>query len=125
MAKRTQEKKERILRHGFALQRIFPATKSMGPVSLVEALQRLEKRAHKLAEDECNRPLPEGYADRVQAKIERELDALLDFKRAKVPVFVNGDPRGYALKIEDGYVRDHNLDIHRDWGGYGILCPEF
>jgi hypothetical protein len=41
------------------------------------------------------------------------------------PIFLNGDARGYALKIQDDYVRDNNLDIHKDWGGYGILAPEF
>jgi hypothetical protein len=41
-----------------------------------------------------------------------------------VPVFVNGDPRGYALKIQDEYVSENSLDIHRDMGGYGILAPD-
>jgi hypothetical protein len=41
-----------------------------------------------------------------------------------VPIFHNGDPRGYALKIREEYVREHALDIHRDWGGYGILAPD-
>lgn len=37
--------------------------------------------------------------------------------------FVNGDPRGYALKIdpERGTVPD---GMHTDWGRYGILAPE-
>ena len=41
-----------------------------------------------------------------------------------VPIFLNGDPRGYALKIPDDYVRDNDLNIHRDWGGYGIIAPD-
>jgi hypothetical protein len=36
--------------------------------------------------------------------------------------FVNGDPRGYALKIESDNLPE---GIHKDWGGYGILAPEF
>ena len=47
----------------------------------------------------------------------------LPFK--KIPVFVNGDPRGYALKIDDSYVKKFNLKIERDWGGYGIIAPDF
>lgn len=39
-------------------------------------------------------------------------------------VFVNLDPRGYALKIDDEYMRAHNLKLHTDMGGYGILAPE-
>ena len=41
-------------------------------------------------------------------------------------VFINGDPRGYALKIDDKYQdRLHKVGIHRDWGGYGIIAPDF
>lgn len=112
-------------RHGLALQKIFPATKGMDPEELVASLAKVEKAAHKLAEDECNRPLPDGYVERRSAEILGWLDSILAFKAAKVPVFLNGDPRGYALKIQDGYVRARKLDIERDWGGYGILAPEF
>ena len=38
-------------------------------------------------------------------------------------VFINQDPRGYALKIRTEDAK--SLDIHKDWGGYGIICPEF
>lgn len=41
-----------------------------------------------------------------------------------VKVFLNGDARGYALKIHDSYVKEHNLKIHTDWGGYGIIAPD-
>ncbi len=61
--------------------------------------------------------------ERKDASILKRLDAILGFKAAGIPVFVNGDPRGYALKIEDSAARD--LDIHRDMGGYGIICPDF
>ena len=42
-----------------------------------------------------------------------------------VPVFVNKDARGYALKIDDEWMRAHpGVWLHSDWGGYGILAPE-
>jgi hypothetical protein len=44
--------------------------------------------------------------------------------RANNIIFANGDPRGYALKIRSEYVKNNNLDIHRDWGGYGIIAPD-
>jgi hypothetical protein len=50
-------------------------------------------------------------------------DKVLHFTAKGIPAFVNTDPRGHALKIEPEYVRD--LRIHRDMGGYGIICPEF
>lgn len=55
----------------------------------------------------------------------------IDFKRIRnapplVPVIINRDPRGYALKIDDAWfvnaVRGANL--HTDMGGYGIIAPE-
>ena len=42
--------------------------------------------------------------------------------------FVNGDARGYALKINNENPKGKNLidalRLHTDWGGYGILSPE-
>lgn len=46
-------------------------------------------------------------------------------RKPLVPVFLNGDPRGYALKIEDEWLRDRpEVRIHKDWGGYGIIAPD-
>jgi len=115
---------EQILRHGFKLVRIFFGENryDISPVGLAKSVHRIEVRAHRLAEDECNGvDVPDGWEDRVL----KSLDKLLNFKAHGIPVFINGDPRGYALKIDDSYVKAHNLDIHRDWGGYGILAPEF
>lgn len=113
-----------IEKHVEQLQRIFPMCAATDINDLWEKLCKLEKRAHKLAEDQCNKQLPEGYVERTEANILHQLDHLLGFKDAKVPIFCNGDPRGYALKIEDDYVRAKDSDIHKDWGGYGIICPE-
>lgn len=44
-----------------------------------------------------------------------------------VPFFVNGDARGYALKIKDAEMDKlfkAGIRLHQDWGGYGILSPE-
>jgi len=41
-----------------------------------------------------------------------------------VPVFINRDPRGYALKINDDWMRATDCRLHRDWGGYGIIAPD-
>lgn len=39
-------------------------------------------------------------------------------------LFVNRDPRGYALKLKLATNESYQLGIYTDWGGYGILCPE-
>jgi hypothetical protein len=41
-----------------------------------------------------------------------------------VPVFINRDPRGYALKVSSETVKAFNLDLPTDWGGYGIIAPD-
>lgn len=39
---------------------------------------------------------------------------------------LNADPRGYALKLEiDNQNQDVSTGIHMDFGGYGILAPDF
>ena len=45
-------------------------------------------------------------------------------RKPLVPVFVNRDPRGYALKIDDAWMGAQKAVLHRDWGGYGILAPD-
>jgi len=122
-----ERKAEAILRHGFRLLRIFPHAKAQGwgPVALYARLHRIETEAHSFAERECNEQLPEGASERKDASILRRLDQILGFKAAGVPVFLNGDPRGYALKIHDKWMKEHDAELDRDWGGYGILAPEF
>jgi hypothetical protein len=112
--------------HGNDLARIFWIN-GADPVKLSKQVHAIEVKAHKLATDYCNgengvdsetwEPLTDKILDR--------LDKILNFRAQNIPVFVNGDARGYALKIDDEYVRKYGLKIHTDWGGYGILAPEF
>ena len=119
---KAQRMYDRIRKHGADLDRIFGLDED--PVALCKRLRRLETKAHKLAEDYCN-GLLESPAYELQAgQLLAKVDQLLHYETAGVPVLLNGDPRGYALKIDDDYVREHNLDIYRDWGGYGILAPD-
>jgi hypothetical protein len=122
-------KKERmyqqIEKHGQDLNRIFGLNED--PIKLSKRLHTIEAKAHKLAEDYCN---GENGVDtetwpELTDKILDRLDKIINFRKQKIPVFVNGDARGYALKIDDEYVRANNLQIYKDWGGYGILAPEF
>lgn len=45
-------------------------------------------------------------------------------RRPLVPVFVNLDPRGFALKIDDEWMRASGATLYSDWGGYGIIAPD-
>ena len=112
----------RITKHGQNLKAVFNLDQDIDPVKLCKRLFRLENKAHKLALDFCNGKIDqlEWYqkADEILTKVEAIL------KNKKV-LFLNGDARGYALKIDDGYIRNNNLNIHKDWGGYGIVAPDF
>lgn len=120
-----QKQREEILRHGFKLIRIFNLPEGTGPVDLCKKVHRIEAEMHRMAERQCNEDVPTEEVEKKETSVLRRLDALLNFKAQGIPVFINHDPRGYALKIRDKYVREHNLDIHRDWGGYGIIAPDF
>jgi hypothetical protein len=112
-----QQQREDILRHGFNLQRIYPETKHLGPVELCKKLHRMEVSASRMAEEMCNL---DADHDAALDRIEKRVNDLLG---GGPQVFINTDPRGYALKISTEDAK--GLDIHKDWGGYGIICPEY
>lgn len=142
----TEEKRpsqaERIAEHGRKLLAIFPRATERDPVKLCKRLRALEARAAAVALRLCNGPeYPGGYeaVDKITDAILAKVDALLGNHtthnsetgdtRCRVPIFINRDPRGYALKIEDDWVsarRDSQgfPRIDTDWGGYGIIAPE-
>jgi hypothetical protein len=113
-----------IKKHGENLKVVFNLEAGIDPVKLCKSLRRIEIKAQRLALALCNGDIDEITDDQKTA-IFSAVDKLLHYKAAGIPVFFNKDPRGYALKIDDAYVRDHNVTISRDWGGYGIIAPEF
>lgn len=119
---------QQIQKHGENLNAIFHT--GLDPIKLCKRLRSLENKAHKLATDYCN-----GDVDTDKWEIEQS-PILAAVRKVLYPngmtnspldccIFINGDARGYALKIKEDYVRNNNLTIYRDWGGYGILAPEF
>lgn len=120
-----------IEKHGENLNKIFNT--GLPPVELCKKLRRLEKKAAQLATDYCNGD--NGVTtDNFELKTAPILAAV---RKILYPngmtgdgkkdwcVFVNSDCRGYALKINASFVKDNNIDIYRDWGGYGIIAPDF
>ena len=84
-------------------------------------LRQLENIANFNAALYCNGDLDgEAYEKRKEGVIR----AIKKLHGGTLPdgFFVNSDPRGYALKIESENLPE---GIDRDWGGYGILAPEF
>jgi len=119
-------KKERlysmITKHGQDLKTVFNLDPNTDPVQLSKRLFRLENKAHRLAVDFCNGDIDQLTWDSEASKILDKVQAILKYKKN---IFVNGDARGYALKIDDNYIRSNNFNIYRDFGGYGIIAPDF
>lgn len=109
----------RIQKHGEQLNAIFKTDHD--PIELCKKLRRIEAKQDRANTDYCNGTLTT-----------EEHDALTDKTRAAVvkllgdqpPLYVNCDPRGYALKINDGIMRERGYQLYRDFGGYGILAPD-
>ena len=117
---------DRINAHGQQLKSIFKLDPNIDPVKLCKQLFRLENKAHRLAEDGCNGVIydTEPQAEEIVKKVCKILNIPYESDR----VFFNGDPRGYALKFTSRYsryLRSCNINIHQDWGGYGIIAPDF
>ena len=118
----TEKQRQAIERHGENLNKIFNT--GLDPVKLCKKLISIERKAHNQAEDYCNGAMTMDQWEDFEISLLERLDKILNFTERKILVFINGDPRGYALKIHDKYIRDNDITIHRDWGGYGIIAPE-
>jgi len=116
-----------IFEHGQNLKKVFNLDSSIDEIKLCKALFRIENKAHSIAEDFCNGlKCTEEAQEEIINNILIKVDKLLNYKAQNVPVFFNGDCRGYALKIEDSYMKDNKIyPFHSDWGGYGIIAPDF
>jgi len=131
---------QQIEKHGADLNAIFNT--GIDNIKLCKKLFQIENKTHKATICLCNtntldimelnqytgydvKQATEEEQDAFFNKILTRVDKILQFKEKNIPVFINYDPRGYALKIKDDYTRAHNLKIHQDFGGYGIIAPEF
>ena len=122
----TSKQEQAIRAHGENLLRIFPNAAERDPIALCKKLRRFEAQANAIALRLCNGPAFD-FPDQADRKIDGIIDRvcmLLGNTDNAVPIFCNRDPRGYALKIADSYLRNNPCRIHQDWGGYGILAPE-
>lgn len=91
------------------------------------ALFKLERKAHANTERACN----DSSYGQTEQMLDRER-VYDEVRRALTAIppgfFVNGDPRGYALKIDNetskGKALIEAVKLYTDWGGYGILSPD-
>lgn len=84
------------------------------------ALKELEDKAHKWAEDACSwEDVSEKTTEDRRKIITKQVEDILGF--LPKGFFWNGDPRGYALKIDNETVVIPQ-GMATDWGGYGLLA---
>ena len=109
------------------LKGVFNLDSSIDEVKLCKALFRIENKAHSIAEDFCNGiECTEEEEEKIIDNILNKVDKLLNFKSQNIPVFFNGDARGYTLKIDSDYMRENKIyPFYSDWGNYGIIAPSF
>ena len=127
---KTMERKasmyEAIRQHGENLLALFPKAKERDPVELCKKLRRLEAAAYAIALRACNGPNYEDpeEEERLTDGVLAKVDEILGNQSGSVPLFLNKDARGYALKIPDDWMRGHPSALEKDWGGYGLIAPE-
>ena len=109
-----------IEQHGNNLNAIFNT--GLDPVKLCKKLRPLELKANKIATDWCNGVIDTENIDPIIEPIMKQVRKILG---EKYPIQFNGDARGYALKISEKIMKANNLNLYQDWGGYGIICPDF
>lgn len=94
---------------------------------IFQRLQQLEDTAHRNAELYCNGVLRECFWTAKKTYFTKKVKEIFG---GKLPpgFFVNGDPRGAALKLEDKIEREilapNGIYLARDWGGYVMLAGE-
>ena len=127
----------RIARHGASLLAMFPDAITRNPIELSKSLRRWEVVAERLAVDACNVGVSDEAWDKECERITGHVARILGVTPTELTgkgFFINGDPRGCSLKIDDKQAAAHNkalrdadkhgFTLYSDWGGYGCLAPD-
>lgn len=124
--------------HGESLKKFFNLPEETDAIKLSKSMFSIERKAHHATTCLCNTntlhllELNQYTGYDVHQATEEEQDHFFDLIRRRLSrligaenmhkIFINYDPRGYALKIKEEYSKDF---YNKDWGGYGILAPNF
>jgi len=129
MSTKLERRKNELERHYAALTKLAELCGVSNPdgKKISSKLRLIESKAHKDATDWCNGDIDSeqwevreiGYTVQVIKLFNNKLDGLR----------INGDARGYTLKIESEFMNPHtgkykDIGLKTDWGGYGLLAPE-
>ena len=121
----SETKKERMYKqidqHGQRLNNIFFT--GIDNIALCKKLFRLENKAHQLAESYCNGNIDHNLFESASSIILEKVTSILGADESNI--FINGDPRGYAIKFTTQFTNNNINNMWRDMGGYGIVAPDF
>lgn len=123
MSTKKERMYERIENHGEKLLVIFPNASEQDPILLSKAALKLERFIHQAELDDCNGTASDESVAKREEAARRRFQKLFGTK-LEGDFFINGDARGYTLKVKDSAMRKQNIDLPRDWGGYGIIAPD-
>lgn len=116
---------EAVTKHGNALLAAFPNATEKDPVALCKKLRRIETAVSRWTLQACNGPeLPEGKLDEECKKAVQRVAELLGLRRVEIglkpsdplfgfSMFINRDPRGYALNLSSEWTRQYNDSVRR------------
>jgi len=74
-------------------------------------------------EDYCNGYIQYDEFDKDSDNLMQEVASILNTEESNL--FINGDPRGYAIKFNQEFTNENIENMYRDLGGYGIVAPDF
>lgn len=130
---------EAVTRHGETLLALFTNAEEKDPVALCRKLRRIETAIAKTSEgfsSESGFMTQDQFDHACRMALIRTTNLLgLTGPEAQIlGVFVNRDPRGYALKLDSDNERfklwqDNRLKnklpcLYADWGQNGIIAPD-
>ena len=110
---------DRIERHGQYLNIIFKT--QYEPIALCKKLRIIEAKQDKANCDYCNGDITGAQHELITERTRSAVNNLLGPNGLDI-IYINSDPRGYALKIQTEDAQA--LDIPTDCGGYGLLAPD-
>ena len=113
---------QQIEKHGKDLIAVFNLPSTTDPIGLCKKLRRLEVEASRKMIDYCNGAIDGDEIDAYQDKLVPRILKVIGKDNLDM-LKINRDPRGYTLKLTTKAI--HGASIHKDWGGYGILAPDF
>lgn len=114
----------RIKKHGEDIKKIFSLPADTDPVKLCKKLRQYEIKAQRVQDIHAAGKYEEAAREEALLLVGLVILTLKQTSGNEFGIFINRDQRGYALKIPDEIVKEKNLTIHKDWGGFGIIAPD-